>query len=362
MSTITTQSQSFWKEQTVSPMDPLPVYSQTTSLPQPFEWAEIDIRKEDDLNMLQKFLYTHYGTSDSFSIIYSKEYLRWAFNDHQPFTSLAIRFKNTLVGFCKGWVIRLKPSDQTPIQPYFVTSFLCIHQKYRGKHLVEFLLKELVRRMFILNVRYGITFTPKLIHQPLCNLKYYNRYLNPMHLVESKYIQYPNLTYARAKKLYPPIPINPTYTCMKPSDAEELTTFLNTYLHNYKMHQHFDVAETARIFEPHEGVNQTYLQRGPDKTIKNMFSYHILTLKHEQRSVKGAYILYVLGDNPLEAYNQTFAFAHTQGCDFVTAFDHMNFDSVRNELKFKESITVMKCYLFNEWFPMDRSQLGFTWF
>ena len=227
--------------------------------------------------------------------------------------------------------------------------------------MVEFLLKELVRRMFLLNVRYGITFTPKLIHQPLCNLKYYNRYLNPMHLVETKYIHYPNLTHARAKKLYLPPPMDPTYMSMKLSDAEELTTFLNTYLHKYKMHQYFDIAETARIFEPHEGVNQTYLQRGPDQSIRNMFSYHILTLKCEKRSVKGAYILYVLGENISEAYNQTFALAHSQGCDFVTAFDHMNFDSVRDELKFKESDTIMKCYLFNDWIPMERSQLGFTW-
>jgi hypothetical protein len=63
----------------------------------------------------------------------------------------------------------------------------------------------------------------------------------------------------------------------------------------------------------------------------------------------------------MDSYEQLMADAYGQGCELVVAFDHMDFDTVRDALKFKESPKVMKYFLFNYNMQFGKSDLGFTW-
>lgn len=355
-----TKSQQFWQVMSTSSVNSVP--TAPLPLPSPFEWTDISIQTDADLQMLEVFLSKHFGNPGSFSIIYSPEYIKWAFNDQHPFLTLGIRYKNTLVGFCKGWSIQMMAGNNPTPQSFLVTSFLCIHSKYRGKNLVDVLLKEMVRRMLSLGVRHGITISPKDIYQPSCYTRYYNRFLKPVELMEKKYIYYPNLTPSRARKLYSvPEWKERHFHLLLSTEVKELSAFLNQHLNRFQLRQHYDEKETCRIFIPTEGVNRTMVSKGPDVRISNMFSYHILTFQKESVTVKAAYVLYVLGNNLLDSYEQLMADAYGQGCELVVAFDHMDFDTVRDALKFKESPKVMKYFLFNYNMQLGKSDLGFTW-
>jgi len=84
-------SQQFWKNQTIRVNESLPSTQTPTLLISPLEWIELDIRQEKDLCLLHTFLSKYYGSPDKSLIVYSREYLQWALNDHNPSITLGIR-------------------------------------------------------------------------------------------------------------------------------------------------------------------------------------------------------------------------------------------------------------------------------
>jgi len=194
-----TKAQQFWRSKTVRG-EALPRSEEPVALPPGLSWVELTT-----IPTLQVFLAQNFGsTEQSFGIVYSAEYLTWALNDQRPFTALGLQHHQTLVGFCKGWRVWLSVDATEPPQPFLVTSFLCLHTSYRGQAWVERLLNEMLRRMAALDLRYGLAISAKALQRrPLVETRYYNRFLNPVKLLNVGFFHYPRLTPQRAQKLYP---------------------------------------------------------------------------------------------------------------------------------------------------------------
>jgi len=355
-----TKAQQFWRSKTVRG-EALPRSEEPVALPPGLSWVELTT-----IPTLQVFLAQNFGsTEQSFGIVYSAEYLTWALNDQRPFTALGLQHHQTLVGFCKGWRVWLSVDATEPPQPFLVTSFLCLHTSYRGQAWVERLLNEMLRRMAALDLRYGLAISAKALQRrPLVETRYYNRFLNPVKLLNVGFFHYPRLTPQRAQKLYPIPARSDQFQPLQPFQLDALTVFLNQQLKAFRLRQHFeDRAATQRLFLPTPGVNQTAVECDAQGALLRLYSYHIVTLQKGATVVRAAYVLYVLGENDLlEAWRQLLADAHAQGCDLVVATDHMRFAEVREALAFKESPAVRKYFLFNHPpLSLQRSDVAFTW-
>lgn len=351
-------SQQFWKTQVTHMNESLPIVKTPTPLISPLEWVELDIRQEKDLCLLHTFLSKYYGTPDKSLIVYSRNYLQWALNDHNPSIALGIRCGATLVAFCKGYCINM--SVNSTVSPFFVTSFLCIHPKYRGKRLVNLLVKEMLRRMFLLNIRFGMSISIKDIHQKVCQVDRYRRILRPKAFFDAGYSR-PNLTLQRANKLFT-VPVSSgRFSVLTLEDLPLLTNYMNRQLSKFKLFQQFDIPVAERVFMSNSGVNRTLVSFESKDTLNGMFSYHILDLKVGHVILKAAYILYAIGENIIEAYEQLMADAFKEECDMVVAFNCMEFEQVIQKLKF-EQINAVNYFIFNDALTLRPSEVGFIWF
>jgi len=241
-----------------------------------------------------------------------------------------------------------------------VTSFLCIHPKYRGKRLVKLLVKEMLRRMFLLNIRFGISISIKDIHQKVCQVDRYRRILRPKAFFDVGYNR-PNLTLQRANKLFSVPVFSGDFSVLTTENLPLLTSYLNQQLGKFKLFQQFDIPVAERIFMSNSGVNRTLVSFETKDILNGMFSYHIVDLKVGNGILKAAYILYVIGKNIIESYEQLMADALKEGCDMLVAFNHMDFEQVIQKLKF-EQINAVNYFVFNDTLTLHPSEVGFTWF
>jgi glycylpeptide N-tetradecanoyltransferase len=139
-----------------------------------------------------------------FRFDYSIEFLQWALTPpgyHKDWL-FGVRGgkKNKLFGFISGipidCVVRGKKVTMAEI------NFLCVHKSLRTKRLATVLIKEVTRRVNLLNIWQALYTAGVLIPVPISKTTYWHRSLNPKKLVEVGFSSLPaNTTMARYTKL-----------------------------------------------------------------------------------------------------------------------------------------------------------------
>ena len=120
------------------------------NVPEGFEWSEIDLNDEKDLEELYKLLHDHYVEDDDgyFRFDYAKEFLQWALMppNYDPELAFCIRASKSkkMVAFISGIFINIKVEDKE-IRATEV-NFLCVYKKLRNKYVAPLLIKEVTRR------------------------------------------------------------------------------------------------------------------------------------------------------------------------------------------------------------------------
>ena len=267
-------------------IDPLYLNSHKHPFPLPanFEWYDIDIHNTDDLTALYTLLRDHYveDSSHSSRVEYSREFLQWALTspNHISRYHVAVRLSTTkkLVAFICGTrqLVRIRRHTGVTLE----ISFLCVHAKLRRQRLAPVLIKEITRRISVLDtVKHAVYTAGVLIHQPLTHCTYYHRPLNVASLVAAGFIPHPALlstppprtevartaAYNRFVKRHA-LPTEPGQSgglpqlaVMREDDVAAVHSLLSDYLSTYSLVPLYDIDEVRHWFLPRTDVVYSYV-------------------------------------------------------------------------------------------------------
>lgn len=207
------------------------------SLPSGYYWADVDISNREHAEEVYQLLTQNYVEDDDnmFRFDYSIEFLQWALTPpgyHKQWL-FGVRGgkKNKLFGFISGIPVhtKVRANDVTMAE----INFLCVHKSLRTKRLATVLIKEVTRRVNLLNIWQAIYTAGVLIPLPIAKTTYWHRSLNPKKLVEVGFSSLPaNTPMARYVKLLK-LPNELSIKGLRPmnkADVKVVTTLLNEYL------------------------------------------------------------------------------------------------------------------------------------
>lgn len=167
-----------------------------------------------------------------FRFNYSPQFLRWALQPpgHRLEWIVGVRAKpkGTLVGFISGVPAHVKVEDK--IIKMVEINFLCVHKKLRSKRLAPVLIKEITRRVNLVDIWQATYTAGVLLPKPIGTCRYYHRSLNFKKLCDIGFSSLPaRMTMARQLKLLklPEATQTPGLRPLVPADYPQVTVMLN---------------------------------------------------------------------------------------------------------------------------------------
>ncbi|ORX62820.1 N-myristoyl transferase [Hesseltinella vesiculosa] len=320
------ESHRFWRTQPVlkydevsdeigaiEPSVPVDQVKQTPeSLPNDFEWCELDMRDEQDAKELYDFLTKNYVEDDGgqFRFDYSFEFLRWAL---QPpgwrkdwLVGVRVTSTRRLVAFISAIPVHLRTMDKVTLMTEI--NFLNVHKRLRSKRLAPVMIREITRRSHLQGIFQAVYTAGAVLPKPVSTCQYFHRSLNPKKLVECGFSRVPhNSTMARMIKNYkvPEKPALEGFRVMEAKDVPEVRALLNKFLARYQFAPEFESdEEIVHWILPHEKVVWSYVVEDPTThKITDMVSFYSLPStvignpKHS--TLNAAYLFYYATDKGL---------------------------------------------------------------
>lgn len=313
------------------------------NLPDNFEWIEIDPDSDTDIELLYKFLYENYNQkNDNFGLHYTKESLKWYLSNPKFYKNmfLFVKYKNKVVGSIIATPENISVFNKNDIM--FNTTFLCIDKKIREKSLGSIMIKELLRRMYFNNVKYGYYTSPLDLPNKLTFSSYYHRPLNIKKLLEIDFITKPNsISIKSFEKLYRVKDKKTTnYESLNLGDINLCLEHYNNYYKKYKIYQIMDDEEFKYKFLPVENIIDTFIIK-VDNNIKCFISIFYLksrifnNIKYDNYNIAQIYH-YFYSDEKLfiEFLEDIFVYLKDKDIDVVNWIEQMDNHLFFNKLKF----------------------------
>ena len=169
-------------------IDPPSIRTTPYSLPEEFEWSNLNPDDDIDINDIYELMKNHYfeDSHTPFRLQYTIPFIRWlmAVSSNSKYCIIGIRVKanKKLVGMISG--IPSKASVGDSIIDLVIAGFLCVHLKLRHKRMTPVLIKELARRVSINKVYQAAFITNKYLPNPITSANYHYRCINYRRLVE----------------------------------------------------------------------------------------------------------------------------------------------------------------------------------
>lgn len=330
------------------------------SLLNQFEWSEVDIFKDSDLDDLHSLLSENYveDPNSVFRLDYSKEFLRWALGPpgYEPGWHLSVRVKENgkMCAFISAIPVKImvhhKEVNMVEI------NFLCIHKKLRSKRLAPVLIKEITRRTWKECKWDAAIYTAAMdLPNKVSSCRYYHRMFNLRKLIDIGFFSLPsNLKLTTLQKSWrlPSTPRIEGLRLMTPEDIPQCCKLLQEYLSRYKLYPVFNEEDFAHWFA---GPVRCYVvgPEGNPEGITDFFSFYLLDTKiidnPKHSELKAAYSFYNVSNKiPMkELLFNAFIVAKGLGVDLFNAFDLGENREVLNELKFAQGNGVSNYYLYN---------------
>ena len=248
-------------------------------------------------------------------------------------------------------------------------NFLCVHKSLRTKRLATVLIKEVTRRVNLLDIWQAIYTAGVLIPLPITKTTYWHRSLNPKKLVEVGFSSLPPQTpMARYVKILK-LPNEPTIKGLRPmtkNDVSIVHKLLNEYLSKFLVHLHFNEEEIAHFMLPQENVINSYvIENQETHDVTDFFSFYHLPssiLKHEKHKLlKVAYSYYYVANTVSleDLYRNALILAKKEDFDVFNALDILDNEEVLKDLKFGVGDGNLHYYLYNWRIPeLKPKELG----
>jgi glycylpeptide N-tetradecanoyltransferase len=251
----------FWKTQPVMGLEDYPIQSKQLQtlvvpdepykLPENFEWKEINLNNDEDMDQVCELLQKYYleDVHEKFRLLYSKSHLRWALGTTGFFIGVMIKDKNTLCGVVSGKPIKIQVHDKETDSGD--VNFLCVHPKFREKGLAKVLIKEITRRFSINGLQSGFFTTEKYVLSPVGEASYYHRPINYLKLHKTNFTSLQDdVTLDEAiqafRILYKP---DSNYKLLNDSQYEEAHNLYCTYVEKYNLYQKYSYDEFLETYK-----------------------------------------------------------------------------------------------------------------
>ncbi|GMS89186.1 hypothetical protein PENTCL1PPCAC_11361 [Pristionchus entomophagus] len=329
------------------------------SLPDAFEWSDIDMTNETELKEVYTLLCENYVEDDDnmFRFDYSPQFLQWALliPGWLKTWHCGVRAKTSkkLFAFISAvpQTIRVYDKEKKMVE----INFLCVHKKLRSKRVAPVLIREITRRVNLQGIFQAAYTAGVVLPKPVSVCRYYHRTLNPKKLIECRFSHLgPKMTLARTVKLYK-LPDTVATEGFRPLQKKDLTgawQLLHQHLKQFKLAPVFTKKEFEHIFLPREDVVYSFVVETSGK-ITDMVSFYSLpstVMQHAvHKAIRAAYGYYcVPGSVPLkQLVNDMLIIAHQIGFDVFNALDLMDNKEILEELKFGIGDGNLQYYLYN---------------
>ncbi|CAI2368672.1 unnamed protein product [Moneuplotes crassus] len=344
------------------------VKQESYSLPPGFEWYDIDLEDEEQLNDVYELLRDHYveDSDHMFRFDYQKEFLKWALLPPKQNSDwiLGVRGgkKNKLFGFITGIPVKLRIKGK--MVKMVEINFLCVHAKLRDMRVAPVLIKEITRRTHIKDMWQAIYTAGKVLPKPFTECTYYHRNINTKKLLEVGFAGVPP---GRSKSAHikllslPKNDIIENVRQMERRDVKQVQALLDEYLKNFSLSFHFNKEEVLHFMLPRDNVVYSYVVEDPDtKRITDFISYYSLPstcLKSEKhKAVYAAFSYYMVPKKHTikELMRQALILAKRDKFDVFNALDIMDNKEVFEDLHFGQGNGNLYYYLYN-WYINDVS-------
>jgi len=340
------------------------------ALPQGFYWVSMDVADDEELQEIYTLLYENYVEDDDnmFRFDYSKDFLQWALMPpgyHKDW-HVGVRMetkkagkKDKLVAFITGIPANISvqtASKGAHVQVMCEVNFLCCWKKLRGKRLAPMLIKEVTRRVNVLDIWQAVYTAGIELPKPISTCRYYHRSLNPKKLISVGFSRLaPRMTMKMTQKLYA-VPKEPQLRgirAMEMKDTESACELLNAYLDKFSLHPVFSLAEFQYWLMPRDGVINTYVITDEAGKVTDLCGFYTLPStiigNPEYKTLKAAYSYYNVATTvPLDdlMYDALILAKHLD-FDVFNALDLMDNTSFIEKLKFGIGDGNLQYYLYN---------------
>ena len=334
------------------------------TLPEGYEWKDVDLSKQNELDKLYEFLKSNYVEDDDhmFRFDYSKDFLKWHLNPPGFYPEWLIsvvledkaKNKKKMIGFIAGLPIKvhIHGTDITLAE----IDFLCVKKEFRSRRLAPVLIQEVSRRIHMRNMWWAVYTSGTLLPKPFCQATYYHRNLDVKKLVDIKFTYLPhNMNMTRAKKYYALPYETPVsgFRLMCEEDVEDVYILLNNLEKKYKVHGYYSKEEVAHWFLPRKNVIYSYVKTGDNNKVTDFISFYSLpssVLQNKNyKKLMAAYSFFNINTSCSfkDLMQCALILAKNAGYDVYNCLDIMDNETVFKDLLFGQGDGKLKYYFWN---------------
>ncbi|KAK5090381.1 glycylpeptide N-tetradecanoyltransferase [Lithohypha guttulata] len=288
-------------------------------LPEGYEWVELDLLDDKELQETFELLNNHYVEDDKamFRFSYSKTFLDWALKapGWRKVWHVGVRAQGKsrlLVASIFGIPTKLRVRDK--LVDVVEINYLCIHKKLRSKRLAPVLIKEITRRCNLEGIYQAIYTGGTVLPTPVSTCRYFHRPLQWLKLYEVGFSPLPpKTTPARMvqRNKVPEKVSTAGWREMQEKDVDGVMQLLSKYLKRFQLVQDFTREEVEHWFlnrqqDPEERVIWTFVVESKDNgSITDFASFYNLEstiiggVKHNK--IKAAYSYYYATSTGLDS-------------------------------------------------------------
>ena len=326
-------------------------------LPNDLYWKVVDINDDREMDELYHLIHNNYVGNGSFRLEYTKDFLKWALRPPNYIKEwhISIRIKrdgkDVMVGFISAIPMNI---IYKRLMKTCEINFLCCHKKMRDQGMAPLLIKEITRRVNLLDIWQAIYTAGVKLPTPFSKSIYYHRALNLRKLINIEFMDRPynKLTMKSIDRLYK---VQNNIVDMRPmtiKDVKQVTIKLNNYLSKFKLHIVFSEEEVKYWFI-NDYVKAFVVEKNGD--ISDFCSFYMkkstIVNNSEYDFINIAYVYYYFTGNysVKELINSILFFAKENNNDVVNITDIMDNNEAidDNVLKFSKGNGSLNYYLYN---------------
>jgi glycylpeptide N-tetradecanoyltransferase len=341
-------------------------------LPTQFKWDTLNPNNEGELDDLYMLLKENY-IGDVCKMNVTKDLLKWTLTqpgwNQELLLCVRVSENNKLVAFVSATPIKMRVGDN--VVDSALANFLCIHRKIRNKRLTPLLSKELIRRLFDLEIKTCVGVIPNFKIESTCNLAYWHRKLNVKKLDKLGLLkQGTNISIEKAEKKYK-VPTSlsiPGIRRMRGYDVDAVYRLLNNtkalltplFTREQIRHLFLDI-NVVRTYVVEKGTTSPSdpflhcVETGD--VITDIVSFYFVESIVSTGTIISAFSFYNISTStPIkELIKESFVLAYASGADIYTCLDIYDTDMLE-ELKFGKGSGVISYYMLNYDLPKLKTE------
>ena len=335
------------------------------TLPEGFEWKEVDLSQSNEVDKLFEFLKSNYIGDEShlFGMEYSKDFLKWYLSPpgmHKEWLISVlkedkVKNKKKMIGFISAIPIKINING-TEVQ-MAKANFLCVKKEFRNKRLTPVLIKEITRRINLKNIWHGVYATYTYLPKPFSKCDYFYRSINLKKLIDIQYTSLPGkISLGKALKNHelPDEPLISGFRKMTEKDLEQIYELIEKNRKKYNINEVLSKEEILHYFLPRNNIIYSYVLEDENNKITDFFIFYALTRtilsnnsKYKKINLAYSIINYNSTISMKDLLKSEIIIAKQNNFDALHCINYKEYAENFKELLFTEKVGKIKYYFYN---------------